>query len=156
MSDPNVRIVDLAPMRVATFLGFGPSPEELAWKQLADWAGPKGLLQDPEAHPLFGFDNPSPSAGSPNYGYEVWIKVDPDMPAEEGVRFLDFPGGLYAVASVRPVTGEEIFPAWQQLVAWRERSPYRPAHHQWMEEHIGDIKLSFPDITLDLFLPIAE
>ena len=43
-----------------------------------------------------------------------------------------------------------------QLVAWRETSPYRPASHQWLEEHIGDINLSFPDITLDLYMPIAE
>ena len=32
MSDLEVRIVKLEPMRVVSFLGFGESPEELAWE----------------------------------------------------------------------------------------------------------------------------
>ena len=34
MSELNVRIVKLEPMQVVSFLGFGESPEELAWGKL--------------------------------------------------------------------------------------------------------------------------
>ena len=157
MDDLDVRIVEMEPMRVATFLGFGPSPEELAWGQLLRWARPKGLLEHAEAHPLYGFNNPDPSAGSPNYGYEVWIRVDPDMPAEPGVTFIDVPGGLYAVARCPVPKGDfdVIGRTWRRLVAWRENGPYRCASHQWLERSLPG---SSPDLefTLDLYLPIRR
>ncbi len=158
MSDEtlNVKIVRLDPMRVACVNGYGEGPENIAFEKMRKYIREKGLDRDGKKHRVFGFNNPDPAPGSPNYGYDVWITVDESFKSEGEVKVFDFPGGLYAVASVSPMTGEEIFPAWQQLVAWRERSPYRPAHHQWMEEHIRDINLTFPDITLDLFLPIAE
>jgi len=60
MSNLDVRIVKLEPMLVASFLGFGESPEDLAWKQLIPWAKSKGLLDDAETHRIFGFNNPDP------------------------------------------------------------------------------------------------
>jgi DNA gyrase inhibitor GyrI len=156
MSDLNVKIVRLPALRVASVNGYGPNPEEIAFGKMRAYVKTAGLASDGLPHRFFGFNNPSPSAGSPNYGYDVWVTVASSAQSEGEVTVLDFPGGLYAVLSVRPITGEEIFPAWQQLVAWRETSPYRPASHQWLEEHIGDINLSFPDLTLDLYMPIAE
>ncbi len=158
MSDEtlNVKIVRLEPMRVACVNGYGEGPEGVAFEKMANYVQQKGLDRDGKQHRFFGFNNPDPAPGSPNYGYDVWVTVDELAKSEGEVKVFDFPGGLYAVLDIRPVTGEEIFPAWQKLVAWRERSQYRPAHHQWLEEHIGDITLSFPDITLALFLPIGE
>jgi len=152
-----VRIVKLEPLRVVSFHGFGPGPEELAWQQLAAWAEPRGLLDYTPAHRIFGFNNPDPTPGSPNYGYEFWLTVGPETQPEEGVKVLDFPGGLYAVTRCE-VKGDpyEVIPStWQQLVAWREASRYREACHQWLEEHI---KVNEPGsaFTLDLYLPIAE
>ena len=95
MNALEVRIINLAPIHVVSFLGFGPNPEELAWEQLTAWAGPQGLLESSEKHRLFGFNNPNPSAGSPNYGYEVWIEVDPEEVAtEEDVKIKRFQGGI--------------------------------------------------------------
>ena len=157
MQKHNVRIVDLEPLRVARFHGFGEEPENIAWQRLEAWAEPKGLLDATEAHRIFGFNNPNPSPGSPNYGYEFWITVAPEETAGEDVEIVEFPGGLYAVAhcEVRGDAYEEIPATWKQLVAWREQSAYRPANHQWLEEHIhisdvGDV------FDLDLYLPIAE
>ena len=115
-----------------------------------------GFDRDLQSHRFFGFNNPSPTAASPNYGYDVWVTVGPDFQAEGEIKILNFTGGLYAVARIHPVTGEKISPAWQQLAAWRESSRYRPASHQWLEEHIGDIRLDFPNLDQDLYLPIAE
>ena len=61
MEELNVRIVRLAPMRVASAYGFGPSPEEIAWQTLLDWAKAGGLLDVEPAPRFFGFNNPNPA-----------------------------------------------------------------------------------------------
>jgi hypothetical protein len=89
-----IRRVTLPAMRMASVHGFGQGPELRAWEKLEAWAGPKGYLDDREAHPIFGFNNPNPSPGSPNYGYEFWMKVGPEEEPEGDVRIVDFDGGL--------------------------------------------------------------
>lgn len=158
MSKLNVRIVTLEPIHVASFLGFGESPEDLAWGKLTAWAKEKGFLEDRGKHRLFGFNNPNPSPGSPNYGYEVWIEIDPEeVEPEEGVAFKDYPGGLYAVTECVVPKGkfEVIGQTWKKLVAWCEDSKYHFGDHQWLEESLPS---SPPDaeFVLDLYLPIAE
>ena len=157
MSELDVRIVKLDPMRVASFWGFGESPEAEAWEKALAWAEPRGLPDDPEKHPVFGFDNPGPSAGSPNYGYEVWIAVDPDAVPEGDARILGFDGGLYAVTRCEVPKGQldVIGTTWKRLVTWREDSRYKCGTHQWLEE---SLPLDLPDteFVLDLYLPIAE
>ena len=152
-----VKIVQFEPLRVASFLGFGPNPEELAWQKLTAWAEPRGLLQDLEKHPLFGFNNPDPSPGSPNYGYEVWIEIDADMQVEEDINNFIFNGGLYAVTRCEvPKGGFEVIPdTWKKLVAWHEESKYKHGKHQWLEQHIT-ISQPEGDFILDLYLPILE
>ena len=151
-----VSVVRLEPMRVACTSGFGAGPEGIAFDKMVKLVSETGLDRDGQAHRFFGFNNPSPTAASPNYGYDVWVTVGPDFEPTGDTTMLTFPGGLYAVTRIHPITGEEIPAAWQQLVAWRERSRYRPASHQWLEEHIGDIRLSFPELDLDLYMPISE
>ena len=64
MSDSNesgdIRILQLAPMRVATVHAEGVSPEMLAMARLLEWARPHGLLEDPDGFPVFGFNDPDP------------------------------------------------------------------------------------------------
>ena len=164
MSEHDVRIVELKPMRVASVWGFGPSPEEQAWTKLEAWARPKGLFDDPEKHPIFGFNNPNPSAGSPNYGYEVWMMVGPEVEPEEDVRILDFAGGLYAVTRCTVPKGnyDVIGADWKKLATWREDSKYRCGSHQWLERSVfipnWGMPEEMPDIefVMDLYLPIAE
>jgi len=158
MSELDVRIVPLEPMHVASFLGFGESPEDLAWGKLLPWAKGKGLLDDPKSYRLFGFNNPNPSPGSPNYGYEVWITIDPEeIKPENGVEIKTFPGGLYAVTKcvVPKEKFEVIGQTWKKLVAWCENSQYHFGDQQWLEE---SLPIAPPDteFVLDLFLPIAE
>jgi AraC family transcriptional regulator len=155
MSELEVRIVKLEPMRVASAHGFGRNPEEQAWNKLLAWAKPQGLLDDRETHRIFGFNNPDPSPSSPNYGYEFWIVIGPEVEAEGEVKIKEIPGGLYAVTRCE-VRGDayEIIPGtWKRLAEWCEDSKYRCAFHQWLEEHVtGDTGV----FDLDLYLPIAE
>ncbi len=154
MTDLAVRIVKLEPLRVASFHGFGPNPERLAAEKLAAWAGPRGYLADRPRRRIFGFNNPSPSAGSPNYGYEFWIVVGPEVEATPEVPVLEFAGGLYAVTRCQGV--EKIGPTWGRLVQWLSDSRYGHAGHQWLEEHLNP---AFPaadeELLLDLYAPIA-
>ena len=68
MTELDVRIVTLEPMRVASAHAYSASPEGEAWDKLIAWARPKGLLDDPQVHRIYGFNSPDPSPGSPNYG----------------------------------------------------------------------------------------
>jgi DNA gyrase inhibitor GyrI len=157
MSDLDVRIVKLEKMRVASFLGFGPSPEEEAWNKLNTWVKPRGYQENPEQHPIFGFNNPDPSPGSPNYGYELWIVVGPEVESEGDMSTKEFAGGLYAVTRCDVPKGdfEEIGRKWKQLATWREDSRYKAAHHQWLEKSV-EFDASVLEFALDLYIPIAE
>ncbi len=157
MNELEVRIVRLEPMRVASVWGFGESPEGQAWQKLEAWAKPKGLLDDPEQHRIFGFNNPNPSAGSPNYGYELWIEVGPDVVPEGDTRILGFNGGLYAVTRCEVPKGQYhvIGETWKELVTWREDSQYKCGTHQWLEKSVPTDAPGI-EFILDLYLPIAE
>ena len=157
MSDLDVRIFKLPPMRVACVHGFGEGPEEQAFEKMKAWAEAHNLLGKP--HRVFGYNNPDPSPGSPNYGYDVWMSVDESAQAEGEVRIIEFPGGLYAVARVEVKKPWEDIPGtWQKLVKWMEASKYHHGRHQWLEEHIGplDEMEATKPFTLDLHLPINE
>jgi len=154
-----VRVVRLEPLHVASALGFGPNPEHLANEILRTWARANGLGQDLKAHRFFGFNNPSPSPGSPNYGYEVWMTVGPDALSGQSVEIKDFPGGLYAVARCKL---RNITEAWGKLAAWCEQSPYTQARHQWLELCLTPEFILRPEsgadpmeADFDLYLPIA-
>lgn len=157
MSNIDVRIVKLPPIRVACINGFGEGPEGIAFDKMKAWATVHSLLGKP--YRVFGYNNPDPSPGSPNYGYDVWITVDDTVQADSEVRIVDFPGGLYAVTRVEVKNPWEDIPAtWRELVKWMENSKYHQGRHQWLEELIGplDEMGSSQSFTLDLHLPIVE
>lgn len=157
MKTSDVRVVHLQPMRVASVHGFGRQPEDEAWQKLVAWAEPKGYLDHPEEHRIFGFNNPSPSPGSPNYGYEFWITVGDEVEPEDEVEIKVFSGGLYAVGrwDGEGEPDETIPAAWKELVLWREESPYASGTHQWLEEHLRPEEGSNVEFLLDLHLPIS-
>jgi AraC family transcriptional regulator len=156
MSRINVNIVQLDPMRVASFHAFGSSPEDAAWAKLEAWAKPRGLL-DFTQHRVFGFNNPSPSAASPNYGYEFILTIGPEIQPDGEASLQEFPGGLYGVARIETINdpGVDIPEAWKKLSLWLEDSPYQMGRHQWLEEHIEAEGAGPLGWTLDLYIPLA-
>ncbi len=152
MNSLEVRTEKLAPMRVARFHALGRSPEAEAWSKLRSWAEPLGLLEDAAAHPVFGFNNPSPSPSREEYGYEFWIRLGPETPDGGAVAAFEFPGGWYAVMTHRgfPNPG-----AWMQLLGWVRNSCHR--HRQDHElEHPRNALALEPEVVFDLYLPIDE
>jgi DNA gyrase inhibitor GyrI len=155
MNDLNVRTVTLDPMRVICLSGFGTEPETQAWGKLIAWAKSKGLYNDGTPRRFFGFNNPDPSPGSPNYGYDVWMTVGPDVQPDGEARLVEFPGGLYAVARCEVVNPYDDIPqTWQRMVTWMENSPYSHGQHQWLEESLTPIEDASQGFVLDLYLPI--
>jgi len=158
--DIQVEIVQLEPMTVARVQAISKSPEDDAWKKMYSFAEPRGLLKDQKKNPIFGFNNPNPSAGKEEYGYEFWIRIDPDMKLEEGVEKKEFKGGLYAVTrcnltkEMTSSTGEAL-QSWVKLTEWLKSSGYKKGKHQWLEKSINPNKPD-EDILLDLCLPIEK
>jgi effector-binding domain-containing protein len=156
MRDLEVKIVQMEPMRVAAALGFGTNPETEAWDKIRAFGRSKGLLDDRASVRLFGFNNPSPTPGSPNYGYEQWMVVGPDVEAEGDIEIKEIPSRLYAVTQFKGL--ENIGRVWQGLVTWFEDSPYKkPAHwHQCLEELLTSPDAPTEEWVFNLYLPIAE
>ncbi|NIM49048.1 MAG: hypothetical protein GTO22_07285 [Gemmatimonadales bacterium] len=157
MAGLDVHIVDLPPMRVATTRALGNSPEDEAWEKLRAWAEPRGLLDDLQRHPVYGYNNPPPVPGRPDYGYEFWIKVDPDAEPEGDVELKDFGGGRYAVTSCRLHGDPEgsVPEVWQKLLGWVESSGHTWRHTHELEGLLNP-EAPHEQILLDLYLPIEE
>jgi DNA gyrase inhibitor GyrI len=163
MADMDVRIVRLEPMRVASVRAVGEAPETDAWNRMRSWSEPRGMLHDLERHPVFGFNNPDPSHGRKEYGYEFWIRVDPDLDVSGEAEARDFAGGLYAVTSCRlkeEISSEffkehGVLESWSKLDGWVARSKYRRGGHQWLEKP-HDPTAAADDLVLDLYYPIEE
>jgi DNA gyrase inhibitor GyrI len=149
-----VHIERLPVMRVASFRAFGEAPEAEAWRRLRQWAGTKGLLEDADRHPIFGFNNPSPSAGQTEYGYELWISAGPE-PDDGQVAFKEFEGGLFAVTTCSLQGDPGIGAAWRKLWDWAQASPYRWRRAQELEKVINP-GAPEADLILDLYLPVHE
>jgi DNA gyrase inhibitor GyrI len=142
-------------MRVASVRVISRTPERDAWEKMRAWAEPHGRLSDPDAHPVFGFNNPPPAEGRGEYGYEFWIRVDPDTEVGGELEAKDFPGGLYAVTRCRLHGDPEgnVLEVWRRLWEWVQSSG-----HAWRRTH----ELERPvdplapeeELILDLYLPI--
>ncbi len=153
MENSQVTLVTIPALHVISAWSYSTSPEDEAWEKLKAFAEPLGLLQ-PEKNPIiFGFNNPCPSIGSPNYGYEFCLVTDPSVKAIGDLKVKELPGGLYARMEFDP-TGTDpcvsIPAAWERLNAWLAASSYQQGQHQWLEEH------SCKGILRALLLPIEK
>lgn len=155
LTDSDIRLIKLRPMKVAYYRAESTSPENDAWKVMREWVK-ESQLEDLFTTRYFGFNNPSPTQGNPVYGYEVWVTLGDNSPAETDlIKIKTFEGGLYAVANTSG-NGDDIPKAWDRLHNWVEQSQYCYGGHQWLEENlIVDDSSWWPDkFTLDLYYPL--
>ena len=155
--DLQVKIINLKPMYVASFHVISQSPEQEVLERLINWAEPKGLLNDPEKYPIFGFDNPTPSESKKEYGYECWIRIDDEfIPAKE-ITVKKFDGGKFATTRCE-IKGdiEIISQTWQKLADWVKNNNYSCGGTHWLEKHIKlyDPNDSIVNFIIDLYFPI--
>jgi DNA-binding transcriptional ArsR family regulator/DNA gyrase inhibitor GyrI len=163
MKEFDVRVVTLEPMRVASVQVISETPEPDAWERMRAWAEPKGLLENLEEHPVFGFNNPNPSPGKTEYGYEFWIRVGPDIKPEGHVKIKQVEGGLYAVTTcnLKEELESQFFrengylESWKKITEWVESSTYHLGSHQCLEK-AHDPDASEGSLILDLYCPLEE
>jgi DNA gyrase inhibitor GyrI/DNA-binding HxlR family transcriptional regulator len=163
MEKLNVKIVELEPMRVASARAISEAPENDAWQKMRKWAEPKGLLEDVEKHPVFGFNNPNPSPNRKDYGYEFWMRVGPDIKSEGAIKVKQFQGGLYAVVTcnLKQELESEFFKkegyleSWKKITDWVKSSEYEFGQHQCLER-AHDPDVSAEEMILDLYCPIEK
>ena len=154
LKDNNVRTINLKPFKVAYAKAFGVSPELQAWEILKTWIK-KNKIEDTINTRYFGFNNPSPSKGSNEYGYEVWRTIDTDYEETEEVKFKSFEGGLYLVTTANGVY--DIGETWKHLSNWAKAKGYEYGECQWVEEHIIVDENSWDDkMQFDLYYPIRK
>jgi DNA gyrase inhibitor GyrI len=153
MKEIPVRLITLEPMSLICFNGYGTEPENVALHLLKQWA-----TEHSQQGRIFGYNNPDPAEGSPNYGYDACMVVDANTEPVEGARIRHLDKGLYAVLNC-PVKEPwvDIPAAWQSLVQWADANDYSLGSHQWFEEHLAtknnDDEVIF---TLDLYMPIKQ
>jgi DNA-binding HxlR family transcriptional regulator/DNA gyrase inhibitor GyrI len=159
----HVRIEKLKPMRVASARAISKTPERDAWTKMRTWAEPRGLLEDLEKHPVFGFNSPDPTPDRQEYGYEFWIRVEPEIKVEGEVEPKEFQGGLYAVTTcnLKEEIESEFFQkegyleSWKKIVDWVKASEYSPGKHQCLEK-AHDPGATDEELVLDLYCPIEK
>jgi DNA gyrase inhibitor GyrI len=159
--DDGIRILNLPAMETVSFYGFGENPEDAAISLMMKWSEEHQYFSHANGR-CFGFNNPDPTPGSKNYGYEIWLTI-PDGIDSGDTPKKQFSGGLYAVAHCSGMLADafEFIPAaWKNLMEWLESSSYKMGKHQWLEEQLGEDGLSFVEmplkgrISLDLYMPI--
>ena len=156
MSERAVSIVTLPPMRVASALGFGNEPENQASRMIHEFAKKAGIELDFNKIRLYGFDNPSPSPGSPNYGYEFWLPVDESVEAIDPIQIKHFEGGTFATTRFTGLSN--IGRVWGELVAWIENSPHAfgPDCCKCLEKNDTPFEQDPEKWTFDLYLSVTH
>jgi len=92
-----VRIVRLAPARVAAFSCVSTEPEDAAYSKLKDWIDQNKLQGTAR---MFGFNTePYPTADNPAYGFGFCATVPEGVEIPEPLYEMRLPGGIYAVIS---------------------------------------------------------
>lgn len=133
------RIIEVPGSRVVSAYGFGREPENQAGALLSEFIGLMGWSGDElKEHRLFGFNDPDPAAGSPEYGYDQWITVDEGYVLPEttsdGLSVKEFNGGLFAALRSAGIPNPD---KWAGVTAWLNGSGYQyDGSRQWLEEII--------------------
>ena len=96
-----VRIVYLPPAEVASYQYVGENPEDSAGEMILEFIRKTGLAGIKPDFRLYGFNNPSPSEGQKEYGYEFWVTIPEDMEVEAPLKKKHFDGGLYAAHCIK-------------------------------------------------------
>ena len=150
-----VQFIRLQPMRVVSFQAISESPENEAWAKLREWAEPKGYFDDLEKNPIYGFNNPDPSPGKKEYGYEFWLVVDPDFKSDE-VEVKDVPESFNVVTRCNVEDpARDITEAWKKILEWIKKHKIKFAGRCGIEKVIVPSH-SGEGFILDIYIPVVE
>lgn len=164
----NVRIVHLPPCTVASYHFIGREPEEVVGARGIRFIQESKLYEiKPDAR-MFGFNHPNPGVLEGDlHGYEEWFTIPEDFPLPQDFTRKTFPGGLYAVLTIRFPE----FQHWWTLNQWVEKSEefdidWRGDENTMggcLEEHLNWVRSAYlgnpsdgTDGQIDLMFPIKK
>ena len=162
-----VRLLRLPPFTVAAYQFIGENPEETAGDVVTRFVQESGLYEKKPDARMFGFNHPNPGILENDvYGYEIWVTIPEDMEVKAPLEKKKFPGGLYAVLTIRFPE----FQFWEKLSRWADESPdFQPDYSELgleimggcLEEHLNGVydahnggKENGIPGQLDLMLPV--
>ena len=145
----NAEIKEMPAYRVASVrkLGpYGPETAEAAFKELAAWAGPKGLF---ESEQLFGLYWDNPEITPPEQcRMDACITFPGDMEPPLDVQTIS--AGSYAVCHFE-ITADQFPQAWMDAFAWLEEngheysgSPCYEFYHSSSKDEIEVVDICIP------------
>lgn len=151
-TDPKIKVIrEMPEMTVASFVCNGVHPEMAALEKMYIWADKSGITSQP--HRIFGFNNPDPSKGNPEYGYEVWITVSDGFSSNDAV-IKKIPPRTYAVLGT---VLSEIEISWRHFVKWLNLGKYEYGGGNCLEEHLtGREDWGRIDMEFDLYMPVRK
>jgi DNA gyrase inhibitor GyrI len=151
-----VDLIRLPPTRVASVRVISETPERDAWEKMRAWAESKGLLSDPDASPVFGFNNPPPAEDREEYGYEFWIRVDSNTEVAGELEAKDVLGDLYAVmrCGLHGDAEGNVLKVWKRLWDGVGSSGYEWRRTHELEKPVDPLAPE-EELVLDLYLPIV-
>jgi DNA gyrase inhibitor GyrI len=156
MTQFEVRIEQLDPMRVVVFRGYSLAPEREAQQQAAAFAEEKGLVDEKGHMKTFGFNKPAPWVTTEDaYGYELWVLVPPELDLPPYLLVKEFPGVKCAVTSIEKLA--DIGAAWEHLYHWVNGSPdYEHEDMDGLEEVLSPLGTPEEDLAFNLYLPVKD
>ena len=149
-----VHFETLPPMRIVSFHVISKTPENDASKKMQKWMKENNIFFDSDSHPTFGFDNPKPTRGKEEYGYEFWLKVDDDFEPKDDVKVKDIPSFQYVVTTSWRLT--DVGRDWKHLDRWIKEHNYEIIRDTPCLERAHISGVAEEELILDLMVPIKK
>ncbi len=143
IKDVKVDVKDVPEMVVAYVRHTGPykgNPELFRnlWGKLMKWAGPRGLLSQPDAKCLSIYHDDPEITDESNLRVSVCISVPPETQTDGEVGKLTIPAGKYAMAHFE-INQDEYQQAWDYVFGkWLPESGYQPDDGPCYEQCLND------------------
>jgi DNA gyrase inhibitor GyrI len=162
LTDKDVRIIYLPPMKIASIHLVGNEPEGKTLECINNFIQKNGLAKIKPDFRHFGFNNPDDIPDDdPKHGYERWVSIPENMLVKEPFVKKAFSGGIFAAHMIPWGLWDE---GWLPLHSWMRTSSYEmdvgdsafSGTCGWLEEHLNYINLydsyTRGDTTLQLDL----
>jgi AraC family transcriptional regulator len=140
-----VNIERLPEMTVAYVRHVGPYKGDLKlfeglWERLMKWAGPRGLLQQPDVKMLSVYhDGPEVTMES-KLRVSVCLTVPSQTKVDGEIGLMTLPGGEYALVYFE-INGDQFQQAWDYVFGtWLPKSGYQPDDRYCFELYCNDPK----------------
>lgn len=159
----DIRIVYLPPATVASSHYFGKNPEDPSGEKLAEFIRKSNLPEIKPDFRVYGFNNPSPTNGKEEYGYEFLVTIPDEFEVTAPLEKKHFAGGLYAAHCIKMGDFQEWQPFFELIsksaeydIDWREPNGMGGS----LEEELNAYSVYTGKIKeaeqLDLLIPIKR